>query len=238
MVWINPRFKKFWEPASVADAGALPLPGYKRRAWYSIHPFYIDRVGKDWTNRPHNAIFFTLIAYVREDETLFEVRTREELRSTDSTTVPFEVMEALVNGAIESGISIQGLNNATIRKIGGRALVNLGRQELTRHTIYRTPLGYLCGEFGGAFAFMLRYPDKVKTFEAGKVVEKEMTTLSSSWSRLNGSSDDYDKNRWLERMAATQRELEKCEVQFENTCNDAAEAINALSDEFGIEIAI
>ena len=85
---------------------------------------------------------------------------------------------------------------------------------------------------------MLRYPDKVKTFEAGKVVEKEMTTLSSSWSRLNGSSDDYDKNRWLERMAATQRELEKCEVQFENTCNDAAEAINALSDEFGIEIAI
>ena len=238
MVWINPRFKKCWEPVPVANVDALPLPGYKRRAWNNKMPFYIDRVGKDWVSRPHNAIFFTLIAYVREDETLFEVRTREELGATDSMTVPFEVMEALVNGAIEAGLSIQGLNNATIRKVGGRALVNLGRQELTRYTIYRTPLGYLCGEVGGAFAFMLRYPDKVKTFEAGKVVDKEMSTLSSSWSRLNGSSDDYDKNRWLKRMADTQKELETCETQFESTCNDAAEAINALADEFGIEIAI
>ena len=239
MVWYNPRFKKLWEPVGVSDAKALSLPGYKRRAWNSVKPFYLDRVSDNPRGLPNNVIFFTLIAYVKGNETLFEVRTRDGVSSTDSKTVPIEIVTALVTGAVDSGLDIRELKNATIVEKEGRALVKVeSRDILARHTIYRTPLGYLCGEFGGAFAFMIRYPNTVKTFEDGKIVDTEMGTLASSWTRLMGKSDDYDKQRWLDRLNETQKNLEKCNERFDNVCNEAADSINALAEEFGIEIAI
>jgi len=238
MNWVSPRFKRYWKSMKIADAGALNIPGWKRRAWYSTHEHYLDNTREPEPRMKVDNIFsYLLIAYTKGSETMFEFRYRNGYcaEPEKSIPVPYDVVASIVAGL--NGVSGYGFENLVVENWSGRALVHTSSTACYKDAIYRSTPGYLCDEYGTILAFMIRYQDTVKTYADAEAVRNAMTTLNEDMTRLscNGTSD---KDCYLKRIADSQRDLENCNATFDVVCNDAADAINELVDEFGIEINI
>ena len=184
-----------------------------------------------------NIFSYLLIAYTKGNETMFEFRYRNGYCADPekSMPIPYDVVAAMVAGL--NGVTGYGFENLVVENMGGRALVHTSSASLYKDAIYRSTPGYLCDSYGDILAFMIRYQDTVKTYADAEAVRNAMLTLNENMVRLScgGTSD---KDCYLKRIVDSQKGLEDCNAAFDVVCNDAADAINALADEFGIEIAI
>lgn len=238
MLWVSPRFKRCWKSMKIADAGALNIPGWKRRAWYSTHEHFLDNTREVEPRMKADNIFsYVLVAYTKGNEAMFEFRYRNGYCADPekSMPIPHDVVAAMVAGL--NGVSGYGFENLVVENMGGRALVHTSSTSLCKDAIYRSTPGYLCDSYGAILAFMIRYQDTVKTYADAEAVRNAMKTLNENICRISCSGTS-DKDCYLKRIADTQRDLEKCNATFDVVCNDAADAINELVDEFGIEINI
>ena len=239
MPW-DRRYKRFWQSMKVSDTGAEPLDGYVRRAWGSVHVHYLDTTGKmDDRGRMGNKFFFVIVAYTNGNEALFDIRVKYDSLSSKAIPVPIETLRTAIEGIVDEGVYLgYGFDAVEFVKVGGRQLIKAGCSGgLFKENIYHTVPGFFCDTVGDVLGFMMRYPDTIKTYKDGCAAAQAMKTLTDNLYRI-GQYATSEKRSLLDRMESLQRQMEECNANFDATCAQAAEAINSMSSEFGIEIEI
>lgn len=104
-------------------------------------------------------------------------------------------------------------------------------------SIDHTFAALLLRRFGPAISFACRYPDKINDLnDAARVVDaiKELSMLN--YKRHGHYESEIERIRL--KLKQTAREIEESNIQFDKTCNAAAEALNVLSDKFGIVVNV
>lgn len=137
----------------------------------------------------------------------------------------------------------------SIEEVEGRALLTMDTHDwMKKLTIYsvlpvlssmpRTPAGLIAMHCGLAMVAMAQYPDKLRTFADAEQAWNAFAKLNYM---EHDGSEEYLKSKitWLRsQMDAESKEIEKYTKKEQEISESAAEAMNELSERFGIEIAL
>ena len=239
--------KSYWTPVAITGKG-MYMKGYRNRAYMYNVPFYFD-LGRTKRER----MFLGAIAHVKDDDVLLEIIYRNgdlgEWSLPDS-----DEMERFYKDTIEG--SVGGHFQETVECTSAKPLVrdnhcyiqiNPQRQLNThiakfegvgvkKETITYSILGDIVEDYGDWLSLMVRFPKNILYLSDAKAVRQAMLHISHSgpviWSNFFPS--EIEKER--EVIEDLRKKKAKMEADFNKECEDAASALNELSDRFGIEI--
>ena len=137
----------------------------------------------------------------------------------------------------------------TIEEVNGRALLTMTTDDWkTKITGYRilptvglmdvTPGGMVAAYCGLAMTTMAQYPDKLRTFADA---EKAWNAFAELNFLINDGSEAYIKSQinWFRKQVEDEaKEIEQYTKQEREISEEAADAMNELSERFGIEITL
>ena len=137
----------------------------------------------------------------------------------------------------------------SIEEVEGRALLVVDaddwKTKLTgyrvlpiRESMERTPAGLIATYCGLAMATMAQYPEKLKTFAD---VEKAWNAFAELNHLKHSGSEEYLKSQinWFRAQTEDEfKQIEQYTKQEQEISETAADAMNELSERFGIEITL
>jgi len=100
-----------------------------------------------------------------------------------------------------------------------------------------TLAGQILRKFGFALTFACRYPSTIKNLDDAGHAWDVISNLSTLSYKRNGYYErEIDELRMM--MKEKLKQIEDYNAQFDQTCNGAADALNALSEKFGIVVNV
>ena len=105
------------------------------------------------------------------------------------------------------------------------------------NVIAHTFAGGLLRKFGPVMIYACIYPDTIKTWNDANTLWRSIQGLANSnWKRDGHYEEEVEGLRG--KMASQMKEIEHYNQQLESVCNGAAEALNTLSEKFGIVVTL
>lgn len=228
--------KSEWLSISADKVNALDIKGYRRRAYY-YSAFFYTYIG--WKEKSHYDRFI-LIVYQNENDLMCEIRCMGSSYSSepDTTTIDPDIIRKFYNGLRGDFV------NSRIEEIEGRMFIH-GiepntpiRSHYGKYTIERMFAGMLVESYGSQLCVAIRWNEKLPTFSD---ICDVCSRLSSMVYNANGIKNNFygcKKKSMSDMISHLRKEIAELNGKMEKICELSANAMNTLSEKYGIEISI
>ena len=211
---------------------ALDIKGYHRRSYYYDRFFrpYHDR---DWSNEYNR---FILVVYQNEHDQMREIRKMDGFNKSSSLNPG--VLKKLFDWYV--GIYGETTANTKFEVINGRAFIHGTFDKYDR----RYDIKNICSLIGGKIVENLGWELSVgmkwdlPSYEDITTVRR---TLDDLYYNLNDINDKWHENRKknaMMRIAENKKKIENLRDKLDKICEKSADAMNILSEKYGIDLSI
>ena len=232
--------KSEWLSISADKVNALDIKGYRRRAYY-YNEFFYTYIG--W-NAETQYDRFILIVYQNENDLMCEIRCMGNSYSSepDTTTIDPDIIRKFYNGL--RGSWRCDFVNSRIEEIEGRMFIH-GiephtpiRSHYGKYTIGRMFAGMLVESYGNQLCVAIRWNEKLPTFSDICDVSNRLNSLWHDVHDINNKLFVNRKKDLMESVSFIRGEIDGLKEKLEKICELSANAMNTLSEKYGIEISI
>ena len=232
--------KSEWLSISTDKVNALDIKGYRRRAYY-YSAFFYTYIG--W-NAETQYDRFILIVYQNENDLMCEIRCMGNSYSSepDTTTIDPDIIRKFYNGL--RGSWRCDFVNSRIEEIDGRMFIH-GietntpiRSHYGKYTIGRMFAGMLVESYGIQLSVAIRWNENLPTFSDICAVSNRLNSLWHDGREINNKLFVNRKKDLMESVSFIRGEIDGLKEKLEKICELSANAMNTLSDKYGIEISI
>ena len=234
--------------------GSIRLPNHR----YKVYKYY-HQVGVG----QHARITFALALNTNKDDTTMELLFKLcDYSNPDAPNpfakdkrwqpVPVELLTSMFkqeNGTWNLGRFYEthpdwGHPNTKVEIVDGHLLIRHSTEWLRNHiggvaqdTLESSVFGRFIDQYDYKIGFALAFPN-VRTIKDAEVVQNAIRELDSVWYRMGDYYSKERKKTLLDRLATYKDELVGYERDFQNMMEQAADAMNILSDKYGVEIEL
>ena len=221
-------------PANIVDA--LDIKGYRRRAYYCCKFFYTYT---GW-NETSSYDRFVLIVYQNENDLMCEIRCMGSSYSSepDTTTIDPVIIRKFYD--VLRGDYV----NSRIEEIEGRMFIH-GiephtpiRSHYGKYTIGRMFAGMLVESYGSQLCVAIRWNEKLPTFSDICDVCSRLSSMVFNANEIKENWHVREKKNLLDDISSYRKEIDELNGRMEEICELSANAMNTLSEKYGIEISI
>lgn len=232
--------KSEWLSISADKVNALDIKGYRRRAYY-YNEFFYTYIG--W-NAETQYDRFILIVYQNENDLMCEIRCMGNSYSSepDTTTIDPDIIRKFYDGL--RGSWRCDFVNSRIEEIEGRMFIH-GiephtpiRSHYGKYTIGRMFAGMLVESYGNQLCVAIRWNEKLPTFRDICDVSNRLNSLWHDAHDINNKLFVNRKKDLMESVSFIRGEIDGLKEKLEKICELSANAMNTLSEKYGIEISI
>ena len=232
--------KSEWLSISADKVNALDIKGYRRRAYY-YNEFFNTYVG--W-NAETQYDRFILIVYQNENDLMCEIRCMGSSYSSepDTTTIDPDIIRKFYNGL--RGSWRGDFVNSRIEEIDGRMFIH-GietntpiRSHYGKYTIGRMFAGMLVESYGNQLCVAIRWNEKLPTFSDICDVCSRLSSMVCNANEIKENWHVREKKNLLDDISLYRKEIDELNGRMEEICELSANAMNTLSEKYGIEISI
>ena len=232
--------KSEWLSISADKVNALDIKGYRRRAYY-YNEFFYTYIG--W-NAETQYDRFILIVYQNENDLMCEIRCMGNSYSSepDTTTIDPDIIRKFYDGL--RGSWRCDFVNSRIEEIEGRMFIH-GiephtpiRSHYGKYTIGRMFAGMLVESYGNQLCVAIRWNEKLPTFRDICDVSNRLNSLWHDAHDINNKLFVNRKKDLMESVSFIRGEIDGFKEKLEKICELSANAMNTLSEKYGIEISI
>lgn len=215
-----------WSSYKCSDAGAISIPGYHKRAYFKCDGEWLCYKSND-----NYTIYNLVVVVYQNDKDYLDVLTELYIRESDKkpTPIPRNIIERYLE--LHPGMTLVG--------IGGRCYIK-GRDCTSNDPIRMDTLNDSVGVDFAIDCFkellwQFLYP-KVNSIESAKeVVGTYHRFTMNDWYM---KSDRYtsSKLKLMEEIKRQRKKIERETASMDTCANESAEALNELSEKYGIEV--
>ena len=232
--------KSEWLSISADKVNALDIKGYRRRAYYSS-AFFNTYIG--WKEKSHYDRFI-LIVYQNENDLMCEIRCMGSSYSSepDTTTIDPDIIRKFYNGL--RGSWRCDFVNSRIEEIDGRMFIH-GietntpiRSHYGKYTIGRMFAGMLVESYGSQLCVAIRWNEKLPTFSDICDVCRKLSSMVYNANGIKNNFYGCKKKSMSDMISHLRKEIDELNGKMEKICELSANAMNTLSEKYGIEISI
>ena len=225
-----------WLSISADKVNALDIKGYRRRAYY-YNEFFNTYVG--W-NAETQYDRFILIVYQNENDLMCEIRCMESSYSSepDTTTIDPNIIRKFYD--VLRGEFV----NSRIEEIEGRMFIH-GietntpiRSHYGKYSIGRMFAGMLVESYGSQLCVAIRWNEKLPTFSDICDVCSRLSSMVFNANEIKENWRVSEKKNLLDDISLYRKEIDELNGRMEEICELSANAMNTLSEKYGIEISI
>lgn len=245
------KIANYWQTMPLDEAGDMKLAGYRTHAYVMGVPYLID-TGKD-----KRYMHIGAIVHIKNDDILLELMFKDGIWG-NWTLVNKRILTNYFNElnvpsrthfhetATHTGATIVILED---KKFGERPYIRIKHdspfnpgymgyegQTVKKSTIPFTILGDMVDDYGDWFSIMLVFPNTVKHIVDARNVRQAMLNIRHSAPSVLSCHYEQQIDEVRHRIMDYQSELERVEKDFNAVCENAAAAMNELSERFGIDI--
>ena len=225
-------------PANIVDA--LDIKGYRRRAYYCCKFFYTYT---GW-NETSSYDRFVLIVYQNENDLMCEIRCMGSSYSSepDTTTIDPVIIRKFYDGLRKKWSG--DFRNMRIEEIEGRMFIHgllsntPHRSHYGKDEINDMFAGMMVESYGEQLSVAIRWNEKLPTFSDICDVSKRLNSLWHDGREINNKLFVNRKKDLTESVSFIRGEIDGLKEKLEKICELSANAMNTLSDKYGIEISI
>lgn len=222
-------------PANIV--GALDIKGYRRGAYY-YSKFFNTYVG--WDEHSHDR--FILIVYQNQNDLMCEIRTMGNSSNPTSTTIDPDIIRKFHDSFQKAWRNDFVITR--LEEIEGRMFIHGLSHKIPHHTHYGIDMieymfaGRIVECFGNKLAVAIRWNEKLpKIYDVYNVCDKLISLSYTSKAIKNKNNNDMKKTL-LKSISYYRKEIDKMNGEMEKICELSANAMNTLSEKYGIEISI
>ena len=230
-----------WLSIPADKVNALDIKGYRRRAYY-YSAFFNTYIG--WKEKSHYDRFI-LIVYQNENDLMCEIRYMESSYNLES------VSEKPSSKTIDPSIIRKFYDvlrgdyvNSRIEEIEGRMFIH-GiephtpiRSHYGKYTIGRMFAGMLVESYGNQLCVAIRWNEKLPTFIDICDVCSRLSSMVFNANEIKENWREREKKNLLDDISSYRKEIDELNGRMEEICELSANAMNTLSEKYGIEISI
>ena len=229
-----------WLSISADKVNALDIKGYRRRAYY-YNEFFNTYIG--W-NAETQYDRFILIVYQNENDLMCEIRCMGSSYSSepDTTTIDPDIIRKFYNGLMGSWRC--DFVNSRIEEIDGRMFIH-GietntpiRSHYGKYTIGRMFAGMLVESYGIQLCVAIRWNEKLPTFSDICDVCRRLSSMAYNANLIKNNFYGCRKKSMTDMISHLRKEIDELNGKMEKICELSANAMNTLSEKYGIEISI
>lgn len=226
------------------QAGAIDIPGYKSRSYVNYYTS-TDLTSVDLEGRWYPGV---TVYICKSGNTLFEFFARNRwtdkcvyLKPEVSATILSQVD---LNAVIPSYTSNRDMFALHINQYGNHVLALVheavwsGYGDVKLSNIEHSLPGGLVDEYSNEIVCAAAFPDAVKDLESAREVFKAVSEYSSSSKMLESDYYEKEKKSRFELINFQQNKIKELQTQLDNICEGSADALNILSDKYGIEVVL
>lgn len=236
MGYLEPK----WLSIAANKVDALDIKGYHRRAYY-YDKFFCPYMG--WNGKPNSHDRFILVVYQNKDDVMCEIRyIRASLKGTPtSSTIDPDIIVKFYDRVNQS---LPMFENPRIEEIEGRAFIHGVGGDIPSYSYYgidrlgKLFAGRLVEYYGNQLSVAIRWNGNLPTFSDIDTVYHELNTLYYNAKGIKYQWNTGRKNGLMTDIAARRKQIDKLNSQLERICELSANAMNTLSEKYGIEISI
>lgn len=228
--------KSEWLSISADKVNALDIKGYRRRAYY-YSAFFYTYIG--W-NAETQYDRFILIVYQNENDLMCEIRCMGNSYSSepDTTTIDPDIIRKFYDALRGDFV------NSRIEEIEGRMFIH-GiepntpiRSHYGKYTIGRMFAGMLVESYGSQLCVAIRWNEKLPTFSDICDVCRRLSSMVFNANEIKENWRVREKKNLLDDISSYRKEIDELNGRMEEICELSANAMNTLSEKYGIEISI
>ena len=232
--------KSEWLSISADKVNALDIKGYRRRAYY-YNEFFNTYIG--W-NAEIQYNRFILIVYQNENDLMCEIRCMGSSYSSepDTTTIDPDIIRKFYNGL--RGSWRCDFVNSRIEEIEGRMFIH-GIETNTpirsyygKYTIGRMFAGMLVESYGNQLCVAIRWNEKLPTFSDICDVCRRLSSMVYNANGIKNNFYGCKKKSMSDMISHLRKEIAELNGKMEKICELSANAMNTLSEKYGIEVSI
>ena len=225
-----------WLSIPADKVNALDIKGYRRRAYY-YSAFFNTYIG--WKEKSHYDRFI-LIVYQNENDLMCEIRCMGSSYSLepDTTTIDPDIIRKFYD--VLRGDYV----NSRIEEIEGRMFIH-GiephtpiRSHYGKYTIGRMFAGMLVESYGSQLCVAIRWNEKLPTFSDICDVCSRLSSMVFNANEIKENWHVREKKNLLDDISSYRKEIDELNGRMEEICELSANAMNTLSEKYGIEISI
>lgn len=214
-----------WSSYKCSDAGAISIPGYHKRAYFKCDGEWLCYKSND-----NYTIYNLVVVIYQNDKDWMDVLTELYIRESDKITpIPRNIIERYLE--LHPGMELVG--------IGGRCYIK-GR-DCTGNGSIR--MDTLTDSVGVDFAidcfkellWQFLYP-KVNSIESAKEVVKAYHRFTTNDWYMKSDRYTFSKLKLMEEIKQERKKIERETASMDTCANESAEALNELSEKYGIEV--
>ena len=229
-----------WLSIPADKVNALDIKGYRRRAYY-YSAFFNTYIG--WKEKSHYDRF-VLIVYQNENDLMCEIRCMGSSYSSepDTTTIDPVIIRKFYDGLRKKWSG--DFRNMRIEEIEGRMFIHgllsntPHRSHYGKDEINDMFAGMMVESYGEQLSVAIRWNEKLPTFSDICDVSKRLNSLWHDGREINNKLFVNRKKDLLESVSFIRGEIDGLKEKLEKICELSANAMNTLSDKYGIEISI
>ena len=226
-----------WLSIPADKVNALDIKGYRRRAYY-YSKFFNTYVG--WDEHSHDR--FILIVYQNKNDLMCEIRTMGNSSNNTSTTIDPDIIKKFHDSSL-----LAWRNDFVITRleeIEGRMFIHGLNYKTPHHKHYGIDMieymfaGRMVKCFGNQLSVAIRWNEKLlSVYDVCNVCDK-LSSLSYTSKAIKNKNNDGMKKNLLRCISYYRKEIDKMNGEMEKICELSANAMNTLSEKYGIEISI
>lgn len=236
MGYLEPK----WLSIAANKVDALDIKGYHRRAYY-YEKFFCPYMG--WNGKPNSHDRFILVVYQNKDDIMCEIRCMggSSKYTPTSTTIDPDIINKFYDRVNQS---LPMFVNPRIEEIEGRAFIHGVRGDIPRYSYYGVDrlgklfAGRMVEYYGNQLSVAIRWNENLPTFSDIDTVYHELNTLYYNAKGIKDQWNTGRKNGLMTDIAARRKQIDELNSQLEHVCEVSANAMNTLSEKYGIEISI
>lgn len=219
-----------WVSIASKYVDALYINGYHRRSYYYDKFF---RTYRGWNNEYNR---FILIVYQNEHDQMCEIRKMDGFNK--SSSLKPDVLKKMFDGYV--GIYGESMKNAKFEVINGRAFIH---GTFNRYD-NRYDIKNICRLIGGKIVENLGWELSVGMkwdLPSYEDIATVNSTLNDLYYNLNDINDKWHENRKknvMIRISELRTKVENLRNDMDKTCEKSADAMNILSEKYGIDLSI
>ena len=230
-----------WLSISADKVNALDIKGYRRRAYY-YNEFFNTYVG--W-NAETQYDRFILIVYQNENDLMCEIRYMESSYNLEpvsekpsSKTIDPDIIRKFYDALRGDFV------NSRIEEIDGRMFIH-GietntpiRSHYGKYTIGRMFAGMLVESYGSQLCVAIRWNEKLPTFSDICDVCRRLSSMVYNANGIKNNFYGCKKKSMSDMISHLRKEIDELNGKMEKICELSANAMNTLSEKYGIEVSI
>lgn len=240
-----------WRPMDIYNVDGYVLPFGKKqcgktRAYIFTGASYI------MGSRDKNRIHWGLVVNNGKEHTCFEIFYKFPYGNDDSSwhTVPYEVFSGLFNVKKGKGIFGDKVDNkwqeaCEVVKVSDRAILTFPTSFIrsalwgvNKDTVRDTLAAKLVEGFDDVLAIAIVHSYSIKNMTDAKTVIGALKELGNVGWKIWDNKFDAEKDEYFVKIQNEEKHLDGFNTEFQTCCDAAADAMNRLSSNFGIEVQL